>query len=113
MRLRSVIKKVISVILGLPILLLGIILIPLPGPGLLLTFIGLFILSLAFESTKPWEQKLRTHFKVMFDEARRKYKSGQNLNNLCSICRSPLFDNPIEKNGHEGSRLGQSPKIDG
>jgi uncharacterized protein (TIGR02611 family) len=40
--------------ISLPILIVGIILIPLPGPGLLLCLLGLMILSLEFDTAKKY-----------------------------------------------------------
>jgi uncharacterized protein (TIGR02611 family) len=57
-------RKLLVSLAGFPIILLGIILIPLPGPGILVVILGLFILSLEFdwakryfESAKEWQRK--------------------------------------------------------
>ncbi len=46
-------RKIAVGLVGFPLLLLGIILIPLPGPGLLVCVGALFILALEFE----WAEK--------------------------------------------------------
>jgi uncharacterized protein (TIGR02611 family) len=57
-------RKLLVALAGFPVILLGIILIPLPGPGILVVILGLFILSLEFdwakryfESAKEWQRK--------------------------------------------------------
>jgi uncharacterized protein (TIGR02611 family) len=42
-------RKVLVVVVGFPLLLLGLVMIPLPGPGLLICVGGLFVLALEFE----------------------------------------------------------------
>lgn len=68
----SIIKKIIISVIGFPILIIGIILIPLPGPGILVTLLGLFILSFAFESVKPHLEKYKNVVKRIISEARKK-----------------------------------------
>lgn len=41
--------KIVILAVGVPVLVLGIILVPLPGPGLLVVLLGLIILSQEFE----------------------------------------------------------------
>ncbi|HEX5743983.1 MAG TPA: PGPGW domain-containing protein [Candidatus Saccharimonadales bacterium] len=48
-------RKAVILLTGVPIIILGLILIPLPGPGLLVCFLGMLILSLEFE----WAAKHR------------------------------------------------------
>lgn len=52
-------RKIVVALIGIPLIILGIILIPLPGPGLLVCFAGLFILSLEFEWAKPYMEKIK------------------------------------------------------
>lgn len=52
-------KKIVILLVGVPLFGLGIILIPLPGPGILVCFLALFILSLEFEWPRPYLQKAR------------------------------------------------------
>jgi uncharacterized protein (TIGR02611 family) len=42
-------RKLAVVVIGFPLVLIGLIMIPLPGPGLLIIVSGLFVLSLEFE----------------------------------------------------------------
>lgn len=48
-RLKKSARKVGVAILGFAVLILGVILIPLPGPGILVCLVGLTILSWEFE----------------------------------------------------------------
>lgn len=56
---KSVIKKIIVCAVGIPLLVVGIILVPLPGPGLLICFLGLYILSLEFSLAEKHLAKFR------------------------------------------------------
>ena len=48
MRALSLLRKFVVLAIGLPLLALGIVLIPLPGPGLLICFVAFGILSIEF-----------------------------------------------------------------
>ncbi len=50
----SYLRKLAVALIGVPLFIVGIILIPLPGPGLLICFLALFILSLEFDWAKPY-----------------------------------------------------------
>lgn len=45
-------RKLAVILIAAPVFIIGLILIPLPGPGLLICFLGLAILSLEFESAR-------------------------------------------------------------
>lgn len=45
--------------IGLPILGLGIVLVPLPGPGLIIMFVGLLIISIEFDWARRWVAHIR------------------------------------------------------
>ncbi len=65
-RTRYSIKKMISATIGFPLVVLGIILIPLPGPGLLTSLLGLFVLSYEFDWAKTRkEQTLKELHKII------------------------------------------------
>lgn len=57
--LKKYLRKIIVALIGIPLIILGIILIPLPGPGLLVSFAGLFVLSLEFEWAKPYMERIK------------------------------------------------------
>lgn len=53
MRLLVLFRKLVVLAIGLPLLALGIVLIPVPGPGLLICFAAFLILSIEFS----WARK--------------------------------------------------------
>lgn len=69
-RTTSILRKIAAIIIGLPLLVLGLILIPLPGPGFVVTFLALLILSSEFESLKPHRDKAKAHIKKIYDKAK-------------------------------------------
>jgi uncharacterized protein (TIGR02611 family) len=66
----GLIRKVLVLAFGLPLLLVGIILIPLPGPGLVLCFLGLMVLSLEFDVAKKYLDKTKDAFRRIYKEAK-------------------------------------------
>ncbi len=62
------IQKLIIVLIGTPIVILGVILIPLPGPGVVVTLLGLSIFSLAFEWPKPYVKKMRNVLMAIYSK---------------------------------------------
>ena len=63
-------RKTIAALIGVPIFILGLILIPLPGPGILLCFIGLFILALEFEGAKSHLERSKTEIRKVTQKAK-------------------------------------------
>lgn len=70
---RRAIKKIISTLIGLPVLMIGIILIPLPGPGVLITILGLFILSFGFETVKKPLDRYLQIIKALYTRQKQRY----------------------------------------
>ena len=68
----SLIRKLIALIIGVPVIIVGIILIPLPGPGLLITFAGLFIISLEFDWAKKYVDAIKLRFRKMYTDAQKR-----------------------------------------
>lgn len=66
----GVIRKLIALLIGLPILVIGIILVPLPGPGLLICFLGLFILSFEFQFAHKYLERVKETFRKIYKEAK-------------------------------------------
>jgi uncharacterized protein (TIGR02611 family) len=64
------IRKIIAAVIGIPIIIIGIILIPLPGPGLLICFVGFFILSLEFDWAQPYVQKAKKQLGAIVQHAK-------------------------------------------
>ncbi len=52
-------RKIGVALVGIPLVIIGFILVPLPGPGLLVSFAGLFILSLEFDWAKPYMERIK------------------------------------------------------
>lgn len=63
-------RKVAVVAISLPIFVLGIILIPLPGPGLLISLLALVILSLEFEKARFYRDKIFAQLKKIWQQAK-------------------------------------------
>lgn len=66
----SYLRKLAALLVGVPVLVLGIVLIPLPGPGFLVCFLGLFILSLEFDWIKPYRERIEREAKKIFRKAK-------------------------------------------
>lgn len=63
-------RKIVISLIGIPLLIVGIILIPLPGPGLLICFVALFILSSGFDWAKTYQHKIKVKFQEIYSEAK-------------------------------------------
>lgn len=70
----SAVRKIAVALIGIPILVLGIILIPLPGPGLLISLLGLIILSTEFDWAKGPADKAKAAVKSLIDKAKASQK---------------------------------------
>lgn len=73
-------KKVGVSLIGIPILILGIILIPLPGPGLLVSLLGLIILSTEFDWAHRYQMKARSELKKIYDKAKERTDAAKKDN---------------------------------
>jgi uncharacterized protein (TIGR02611 family) len=76
-RPKRIIRKTLVGLIGFPLLVLGIILIPLPGPGLLVCLAAFFILSLEFEWADKRFQKGKAELKKLYRDAMTKQKSDK------------------------------------
>lgn len=63
-------RKIAVLLTGVPLVILGIILIPLPGPGILVSFLGLFVLALEFEWAAKHRDRLHKEVKKTIQKAR-------------------------------------------
>ncbi|MBI2588801.1 hypothetical protein HYW35_01125 [Candidatus Saccharibacteria bacterium] len=70
-------RKIIIAFLGLPVLIIGLILIPLPGPGVLVTAGGLFILSLEFKWADRHLQRFKKIINQLIDKSMKKVREKQ------------------------------------
>ena len=71
-RTKAFIRKIVILAVGLPLFALGLILIPLPGPGLLVCALALFILSLEFEWAEKHLERVKSELKKIWDKAQQK-----------------------------------------
>lgn len=65
-------RKIGVLLIGIPVFIIGLILIPLPGPGILVTFLGLLILSLEFEFAAKYRDQLRARLNNVMKDAKQK-----------------------------------------
>jgi uncharacterized protein (TIGR02611 family) len=70
-RVYSYIRKIVVLVIGVPLFVIGIILIPLPGPGLLVCFLALFIISLEYDFAKPHVERIKQELKKIWDTRHR------------------------------------------
>lgn len=75
--MKSHARKVGVALVGFPLLILGLILIPLPGPGLLVSALGLAVLSLEFE----WAERHLNTVKRKMSEISEKIRNKTNKEN--------------------------------
>ena len=66
----KIVRQIVVAAVGIPLLIVGIILLPLPGPGLLVCFIALLILAAEFDSLKPIRDKAKAKLKEIYDKAK-------------------------------------------
>lgn len=71
----NALRKVLVTIFGVFVVIIGIILLPLPGPGLLVIFAGLLILSSEFKSVKHHVDTLKAMAKKLKDDKLKKNKN--------------------------------------
>lgn len=63
-------RQIGILLVGIPVIILGIALLVLPGPGLLVVIIGLVILSLEFEIARKYRDKARAQLKKVVDQTK-------------------------------------------
>ena len=63
-------RQIISALIGIPLLIIGIILIPLPGPGVLVSFLALLVLSWGFDWAHQYVEKCKDFFRNLYKEAK-------------------------------------------
>jgi uncharacterized protein (TIGR02611 family) len=61
----SLTRKIGVLVIGLPLLVLGVALIPLPGPGTVLILAGLAVLSLEFAWADRMSRRIRDGFRAV------------------------------------------------
>lgn len=71
----SYLRKVAALIIGVPLFIVGLILIPLPGPGLLVCFVALFIISLEFDWAEPHLERSKAEIKKIIQKSQDRSKN--------------------------------------
>lgn len=71
-KLKKSTRKILVSLVGFPLLAFGIVLIPLPGPGLLVCFLALFILSLEFEWAEKNLTLVKNKIKLIWEKSKPK-----------------------------------------
>lgn len=66
----SLARKTGVLLLGVPVIILGIALLVLPGPGLVVIIFGLVILSLEFEFARKYRDRARAEVKKAYERAK-------------------------------------------
>ena len=66
---KALIRKIVILAVGLPLFALGLILIPLPGPGLLVCFLALFILSFEFDWAEKRLEQVKNELKKIWNKS--------------------------------------------
>ncbi len=79
-RRRAIAKRVIVGAAGFPLIVVGIILIPLPGPGLLMSLLGLLILSYEFEWAKTRKTQVIHELNKIMNKAKERADRVANYN---------------------------------
>jgi len=62
-------RKLAVALIGFPLLIVGIVLIPLPGPGVLISLVAFFILSLEFDWAETYLEKAKFEIKKIIRQA--------------------------------------------
>lgn len=61
---------ILAGLVGFPLLVIGLILIPLPGPGILVCFVAFFILSFGFDWAGKYLEKCKVIFRKIYTQAK-------------------------------------------
>jgi uncharacterized protein (TIGR02611 family) len=65
----KLLRKIIVALIGFPLLVVGIILVPLPGPGLLVMLIALALLSTEFDWAKKHTDTAKAKLKAVYEKS--------------------------------------------
>lgn len=76
---KKIAKRIAVGLIGFPLFAAGIILIPLPGPGLLLSFVALFILSTEFSWATKRFKAIKAKIRQIYKEAKERADKIENM----------------------------------
>lgn len=79
---RKLARKILVLLVGLPLLVLGIILIPLPGPGVLVCLLAFFVLSLEFEWASKHFERFKLELKKIYDKSKERQRKFEEKHKL-------------------------------
>lgn len=77
-------RKIGVLIVGVPLFIFGIILIPLPGPGLLVCFLALLLLAQEFEWARKHSDAAKAKLTKIYDKAKRRADKIEQKSNKTS-----------------------------
>ena len=73
MKLAKFARKILFLGIGFPLLAIGLVLIPLPGPGILITVAALFLLSFELDWAEKFYEERKKDLKKIYDDSKKKY----------------------------------------
>ncbi len=73
-KLPKLIRQFLMLLLGIPVIIIGIILLPLPGPGWLVILAGLYLISIEVEWARKYFNFVKSKLQQIYDKARAKRK---------------------------------------
>lgn len=65
------IRKILVGLIGFPLLVLGVILVPLPGPGVLVSLLAFFVLAIEFDWAEKRLQEAKNAIMKIYDAAKK------------------------------------------
>jgi tellurite resistance protein TerC len=68
-------RRVVITVVGVTVIVLGVAMLVLPGPGLVTIVGGLAILALEFAFAKRWLERIKSKTRETIDEAKRRMRS--------------------------------------
>jgi uncharacterized protein (TIGR02611 family) len=77
-KLNKTTRQILVLLAGIPVIIVGIFMLVLPGPGIVVIILGLVILSMEFEWAKRYLDKAKEAQRKTLEKARRKKKPAPN-----------------------------------
>lgn len=76
-KLPKIVRQIIVLVLGIPVIIVGIILLPLPGPGWVVILAGLYIISREFAWAKKYIDYIEAKLRLIARKVKEKHKELQ------------------------------------
>ena len=80
-KVRQTARKAMVGLVGFPLLIVGIILVPLPGPGLITCFIAFLVLSLGFNWAERYLDEAKQNIGRIYAKAKARADRIENIGN--------------------------------